>query len=145
MEVKIPEGFEPSYEPDGHVIHLMRFDQEQDTAAMLVYNIYEDATEEDILYGIRLDLAMSEKNGAADIVMGEIQTLEAAGQEISYVISTYKRDDGTLVRSCESWAVLDDTNKLSCMLKDEDSGKGFLYPDIEEFLEEIYGKTQRKE
>lgn len=145
LEVKIPEGFKPSYEPDGHVIHLMRFDQEQDTAAMLVYNIYEDATEEDILYSIRLDLAMSEKNGAADIVMGETQTLEAAGQEIRYVISAYKKEDGTLVKSCESWTALDDTNKLSCTLKDEDSGKGYLYPEIEEFLKEIYGNVQRKE
>ncbi len=145
VEVKAPEGFETDFEPDGHMIYLERFDTKRDAVSTLVYDIYENASEDDILYGIRMNLAMSEQNGAENIVMGEIQMLEAAGQKINYVVSAYKRNDGSGVRRCDSWIVLDDTYKLSCVAQDEDSGNGFLYPEIEELLEEIYGKIQRKE
>lgn len=143
-EVKAFEEVTSDTGTDEHMILFDCYDETADSMAVLAYDISQISSEEDILYSIRLSLAMSEQNGAEDVEMGEIQTLKTGGWEIHYVVSVYKKD-GHMVRKCNSWILLDDTYMLSCNISEDDRGGDFLYPEMEEMLKKIYGGIKRKE
>lgn len=143
VEVKAPEEFD-SQTGDEHMLILDYQNEKTEAMTMLVYDISGISPEEDILYSVRLSLAMSEQNGAEDVELGEIQTLKADGQEIHYIVSTYK-SNGHMTRKCNSWILLDDTYMLSCNITGDDRGGDFFYPEMEEMLKKIYGGIKRKE
>lgn len=109
-----------------------------------MYDISEILPEEDIMHNINLSLAMSIQNGAENMEIGEIQSINADGWEINYVLATFK-SNGKEHRDCTSWAKLDDTYMVSCGIGDSDFRGDFLYPDIEEMLKIIYGGIKKKD
>lgn len=85
-----------------------------------MYDIAEIASEEDILYGIRLYLAMDEQNGAENIEIGEVQTLSTEGQEIYYVLSSFE-SKGNVNKKCDAWVLLEDDYMLNCTIGQDDA------------------------